>query len=160
MPSAIEESEPHLLAVGKIAARWATLDVTLSLVLGTLIRDLSAGASIYFAISSQGARLDVILAALRTAKLDEVKKEAFRSDLQKLQKLWKRRNALLHSPVGRGSPSDEPYSLIRTTPLREVYIRTEPVTLKQLREHADAVDRVAERLTEMCIPPTWAKTPP
>lgn len=143
MRSPIEKSDPHLRLLGIIAARWATLDLTLANLVGKGIGNRQMGEDIYFSISGQRLRFDLLRAIVPNADCwDDVDKKALGAAIDALDGLWRRRNAILHSPA-IASPSRKTaalnYHARSVRPANKVRITNIPLSVKELSEHAEAV---------------------
>ena len=149
---------------GLIAVRWATLDDILAEALGAFIGNREAGIDIYFAVSSQGPRLDMLQAAIKHSKLPDNLKEMCASNIEKIGELWKRRNILLHNPVvatipvsempttAKPSPDQLTYSTWVRRPLRKQQDQKIPLLAKEINEHLSALGKASIAIANVTNP--------
>ncbi len=153
MHSPIEQSEDHLKLLGVITARWATLDLTLSALVGEAIGNRDAGEDIYFSSSAQRLRFDLIRALIQHANWSDDDKTMISRAVEALDGLWTRRNDILHNPAIRQYRGDgrHEYEARSIRPARKVRSAFIPLSLKELEEHAEAVSQHGWRNLGLCL---------
>ncbi|HVV28287.1 MAG TPA: hypothetical protein VHC40_10015 [Rhizomicrobium sp.] len=147
MESPLEDSPELIVLLGKMAARWASLDTILASALGEFIGNPAAGQAIYFASSSQQLRIGMLKATVPISPLPALMKEECIALLDRLGDLWKRRNLFLHNPV-LGTEDHNPARLdtLVLRPLRKNAYQLEPISRKVLQDHLDVLAEIAIKL--------------
>jgi hypothetical protein len=154
MHSPLENSPEHITALGTIAARWATLDTILAVVLGNLIGNHAAGEAIYFSSSATQLRIACLRAVvLRSTNLPSERRDRCAHLLENLSELWLSRNTLLHNPaVASSANKDAVFSLWLKRPLKEPPQEWRPLPVANLVHHADRVSAIGDEIFEIIFP--------
>lgn len=178
MRSPIENSPDHLLQLGIIAARWASVDTILAQLLAIAIGDEKTGEAVYFAAASQRARLDIVRAAVNSSFEQRNNRDAINEKLDVLSDLWGKRNDLLHSPaIWRIRPGKKSKAktfianVIRPANVKNNR-REIPLTLEYLKGHCQRLSDVGDELYKIAYSreisvlerakkhPSWRGKPP
>lgn len=143
MESPIEQSPEHVHLLGVIAARWATLDLTLARLVGMAVDDDQMGEDIYFSSSAQRLRFDLLKAVIPNTQWDEADKTTLLKAVLALEKLWAKRNDIMHNPAIARPTKDGgfQYAAKMIKPIRKNRVQEVSLSLKHLEEHAEAVSQ-------------------
>jgi hypothetical protein len=151
MKSPIEESQEHLVLLGIIAARWATLDLVL---VGVLEEAVSSNKSdmaeaIFFSATASQTRFEQVIAAVRASDWPQESKELISATIEKLRELWRRRNEILHNPIiATGAQGGLRYWLKMSKVGRKDWGEKKALALEDLQQHADRLDELGNVLHE------------
>lgn len=147
MPSPIETSSEHLQELGRIAARWSSLDPVLVQLLSKILRDENVAEAVYFTPISQRARLDTVSAMITASNVpSDAEKTELLAAIKAIGQLWSKRNDLMHSPIVRRYRRglDAPEMIAKVTrPANPKNSRREvPLPLHYLKAHAERLDHL------------------
>ena len=150
MLSPIENSPDHLRLLGTIAARWASLDFALVHLIRKALKSFSMAEAIYFSSASQKLRFDQIRAIVTSSTWSETEKTQAIKLVDKLNKLWKVRNDIMHNPAvaDRVGPTAK-YHASLTKPAAKTPKSKIPLGLSMLREHADLVAETGGKIFDI-----------
>ena len=150
MRSPIENSPDHLMLLGTIAARWASLDFALVHLIRKASGSLAMAEAVYFSSASQSLRFDQIRAIVDSSDWDETEKAKTISLIEKLSGLWKVRNRILHNPAvaDRVGPTAK-YHASLTKPATKTPRTKISLDLTVLQEHADQVAETGGRIFDI-----------
>ena len=143
MRSPIENSPEHIRWLGIIAARWATLDTVLVMLLLKATGNYATAEAIYFSSSSQRLRLDQLRAIIKTCPWPTADKTTAIALIDQLDDLWCKRNDILHNPaIADSAKPDAAYWAQVKRPIRKETERKVPLTLTYLEQHASMLSKI------------------
>ena len=150
MASAVERSPRHLRELGRIAARWSSLDQVLAKLLAETLQDEAIAEAAYFTPMSQRARFDMVRTIINASQRpSQSEKLLIGNILDDLDALWLKRNEIMHNPIiAHYGPNGGPTMIIRITrPANRKRPRREmPLPVNLLKQHATKLDALAEQL--------------
>lgn len=92
------EYEPELVAgMGLITVRWAALEMGLADLFGSVLKIEPMGERGYYSISNFSQRIDLVETVVVGSLKEGIAKRASKSLFEKIRRLWKTRNYLVHS---------------------------------------------------------------
>lgn len=92
------ETDPELMSgLGLITARWAALETDLAELLGSLMLVPQAGPEAYYSIGNFTQRIDLVQSLVLASMNSERHSGMALALFDKIRRLWKSRNYLLHS---------------------------------------------------------------
>lgn len=98
MRSPLEHDPDLVLAIGTITVRWSLMESSLAELVGSVIASEYMGQQAFYALSTFSQRMAlaerITIAGLRDNKAKKISAALF----QKVARLWKTRNRLVHSP--------------------------------------------------------------
>jgi hypothetical protein len=153
MASPIEDSPRNLLEIGRIAARWSSLDLVMVKLLAETLQDEGVAEAMYFVLASQRARFDSVRAAVNASRRpSENEKVIISKIIEDLGDLWSKRNDLMHSPsvkrFKKGGKTEMFARVIRPANAknnrREVSLR-----LAELKQHAGKLQLLTKQLFQI-----------
>jgi hypothetical protein len=103
------EYEPELVSgLGLITVRWATLEHELAHLLGEFCKAENIGQAMYYGLGSFRQRLDVVQAAVNAGVVYPRHRQIANRLYERIVRLWKTRNKLVHSYYGYGNAQQNP----------------------------------------------------
>lgn len=142
-----------MLEIGRIAARWSSLDLVLVKLLAETLQDEAVAEAMYFGIGSQRARFDVVRAVINASRRpSNNEKVQIGAILDDLGDLWGKRNDLMHSPAIKHyrRKGDPDYSARVIRPANAKNSRRKVMlTLNYLKQHAGKLNALTEQLFQI-----------
>lgn len=96
--SPLETDDELCLALGRISARWSTVELCLSEILNSLVGHAEAASAMYFSAQGFRARVEMLRAAAKHKIVEENANEYTAQLLQRVYDAWKSRKRLIHQP--------------------------------------------------------------
>jgi hypothetical protein len=147
MRSPVEQSPEHLVLIGTIIVRWASLDLILVRLLSGLLNNPIAAERIYFSSRNQKAKFDMIRSLLLAQSAEE-NSDTLINILNKLSKLASTRNDLVHSyVVADGIGPRAKYELHVEQSATKSGVKRIKLSLDFLQSHADTLSAIGTELT-------------
>ena len=109
--------------------------------------------AIFFSTTASQARFDQVIAVVKASGWPQDSKDLISGTIAKLRELWNRRNEIMHNPViATPTPEGNKYWLKMKKMGRRDFDKQKPLSLKDLKEHADRLDELGNALHDF----VWA----
>lgn len=145
------EHEPELIAgIGLITVRWSALENELASLLGALLKAERVGEHAYYSLANFSQRIDFIEALLCSSLKFEQHRCIARAMFNKIKRLWKTRNYLVHSHYvyadvdhsGIGGALISAGKVLGPHPREQIVNRQMPVFIDENGNQTNLADRI------------------